>query len=634
MGIVKRHKKRKYCKGISIPIEVVHTVHVDKDLNWTFDSSVDPRTVFSKLNEIGKGGYGTVYKIVHRPSMKVLAGKLINPELVDANTKEEIEHEIQLMKEVDSIYTVRYYGSVNYKNSLMMLMEYCEKGSLRDLLDKREKVFNEEQISLIISDLLKGLSLIHKDHNIVHRDIKAANLLLTADGRFKIADFGVSRRFDSQEGKTVTIVGTPYWMAPEVINGVSYSFPADIWSVGITAVELAEGAPPYVEYDPTKALVKIATRGFPGYRFPSMHSSEFMDFVSKCVIMDQNKRWSIDKLLEHPFIKRAERLDRKLVSSELLSQLSHEDKACISESTCLSFNDCASMVEREQETINSNIDSNDFNSFEQTPEMANGTFVSDGFNSFAQTPDAANSTFVSDSFNSFAQTPDTANSTFVSDSFNSFAQTPETANSTFVSNGYNSLKIPSDSDYIHFINPYETESKSFRNNLNSDKYNSLCVHQTDSLKFEVSLSENQDESQQPQNTKNEISDKTFSKTAKIISEKIPFTPFNIGANDDASIKTLYTIDKAAAMNIPISRRLPPLFDDDGVISFDTAIHHKKTPIYIASILVLLSFIFFGKECFISLLSIGLFLNLVTTFNEKQPQKKLADKQRIIQSDSQ
>ena len=199
---------------ITDPIEFTHQIHIDKDLNWSFDESLDPKTVFIKLKVIGKGGFGTVSQIAHIPSMTILAGKLINSNLVNESSKLELEHEIQLMREVDSPYTVRYYGSVAYEGTLMILMEYCDKGSLRDILDKREQVLSEDQISLVMHDLLMGLNLIHKKHRIVHRDIKAANLLLTSKGDIKIADFGVSRRFEaSGTCHTMSMVGTPYWLS-------------------------------------------------------------------------------------------------------------------------------------------------------------------------------------------------------------------------------------------------------------------------------------------------------------------------------------------------------------------------------------------------------------------------------------
>jgi serine/threonine protein kinase len=136
-----------------------------------------------------------------------------------------------------------------------------------------------------------------------------AKILLCSDGGIEIADFGTTQ--------TTTVVGTPYWMAPEVLQGTSYSFPADMWSVGITVVELAEGAPPYGEYPPTKATIEISINGFPGYRFPAMHSSEFCDIVPRCVVRAPDSRAQIPELLAHPFIKPAERLPRQEVLADL-----------------------------------------------------------------------------------------------------------------------------------------------------------------------------------------------------------------------------------------------------------------------------------------------------------------------------
>jgi len=318
---------------ISSPIDVQHETHVDQNLNWTFDSSVNPKSIFTKLKLIGKGGFGTVYQIVHRPSMKCLAGKMVHSSLVDVEHSEEIQNEINILKEVNSQFTLRYYGCVNYENSLMILMDFCDKGSIRDILDNRQKVLSEDQISIILKDHLLALRILHGEYRIAHRDIKCANLLMNRHGHIKIGDFGVSRRFDSGSSTAVSIVGTPYWMAPEVISAVKYGFPSDIWSTGIMAVELAEGSPPYVEYPPTKAMIEIASNGFPGYRFPEMHSPDFIDFVSHCLEYNPMKRWSIDQLLDHPFIRHAEFINREESLKELLTGIIEEYTDIMEETT-------------------------------------------------------------------------------------------------------------------------------------------------------------------------------------------------------------------------------------------------------------------------------------------------------------
>jgi len=304
-------------KQRSGPINVKHLVHVDRDLNWTFDSSVDPNEVFKKIKVIGQGGFGTVHMVVHSPSFFMLAGKIINSSLLNSSSSQALLQEIQLMRKVETPYTVKYFGSVDFDGSLMILMEYCDRGSLRDIMDRNLEALTESQISLVMKNLLEALKIIHEKYLIIHRDIKAANILLNSKFDVRIADFGVSRRFETTTCQTTTTVGTPYWMAPEVIRGQRYSFSADVWSVGITAVELAEGAPPYSEYPPTRALVEIATKGFPGFRFPESHSESFKDFVEKCIPMDPNARASIDELLEHPFIKNAPTTSKELVIKPL-----------------------------------------------------------------------------------------------------------------------------------------------------------------------------------------------------------------------------------------------------------------------------------------------------------------------------
>lgn len=304
---------------ISAPTGFKHLVHVDHDIKWTFDPSVDPKTIFEKVREIGKGGFGSVCEYKHIPSGITLAGKVINPELMNRASKESLQAEIDLMKQIVTPYTICYYGSVEIDDTLMILMEFCNRGSLRDLIDYRDECLTEKQIAIVMRDLLIAMNILHTKYRIVHRDIKAANILLSSNGGIRITDFGVSRQFDvSRAFQTTSIVGTPYWMAPEVINGLPYSFPADVWSIGATAIELAEGAPPYCEFPPMRAMVEIATRGFPGFRKDAQFSLEFQDFVKQCMISDPNLRPSINDLLKHKFILNAGDYDRQETFQKLI----------------------------------------------------------------------------------------------------------------------------------------------------------------------------------------------------------------------------------------------------------------------------------------------------------------------------
>ncbi|KAK8860673.1 hypothetical protein M9Y10_012338 [Tritrichomonas musculus] len=286
-------------------------VHMNTDFEWEYDPLVNPSSIFAKVRIIGQGSFGTVAEILHSPSMTILAGKLINQNFLENEvSKNELTKEIELLRKIESPYTIKYFGSVPLEGSLMILMEYCDRCSLRNILDARQQVLSEDQISLVMFDVLKGLETIHNDFQIAHRDIKSSNILITSNGDIKISDFGITRIFESDQSQNMTIIGSPYWMAPEVISGIPYSYEADIWSIGITAVELCEGAPPFAELDPTKAMIEITIKGFPGYRFPSMHSPEICDFISHCIETDPNKRWKIEQLLNHPFIKRSENLDK------------------------------------------------------------------------------------------------------------------------------------------------------------------------------------------------------------------------------------------------------------------------------------------------------------------------------------
>ncbi|OHT13588.1 hypothetical protein TRFO_03353 [Tritrichomonas foetus] len=638
--------------SISGPMEVTHTMHIDTNLNWSFDTTVDPKTIFTKLKVLGKGGFGTVLQIVHRPSMKVLAGKLINPNLVDENSKQEIEHEIELMRAVDSDYTVHYYGCIMFEGSLMILMEYCDRGSLRDLLDAREQVLSEDQISIVLHDLLKGLQIIHKRNRIVHRDIKAANILITTDCEIKIADFGVSRQFDAGACQTMTIVGTPYWMAPEVISGTSYSFPADIWSVGITAVELAEGAPPYIEFAPTKAMIEIAIKGFPGYRFPTMHSPDFVDFVSKCLIVNQHERWNVDQLLEHPFIQRAERMPRAQVLRDLLKPTKSRGRRDSMDYSTLSTNNPISGLPQSvpqtndstfqmnssvlsyadnvnlptgRNFANSEFDGNSFSGMAMmmSQRFEPGTFKlpvgnqimggnsGDSLSSFnlplGQNP------FDSLQFASFkpGENYEFADSTFVA---SSSPLDSLTADSTFVATSSPLDSLTADSTFVATSSPLETADSTF-------VASSSPLSQVNSVN-NTSVQQTQQQFQQqgvPMQTFNPnvaggVSDLVFVKAARAMSLKIPFIPMKTAVNNTLDVSTLYTTGKNMAL--PESRE-QPLFDEEGVLNLSRALRERRAPPILASVMLMIVFLSFGNEGFLVLATFAFITNLLVVYYRKQ-----------------
>lgn len=181
-------------------------------------------------------------------------------------------------------------------------MEYCEAGSVSDMMAVCRVVFEEPEIATILHSALLGLDYLHKQRKI-HRDIKAANILLNGKGESKLADFGVSAQLSETITKRRTMIGTPYWMAPEVLTQASYDTKADIWSLGITAIEIACGAPPLNRIHPMRALVLIPSRPPPTLPNPGDFSENFNDFIAKCLTKDPSKRPSAEELLNHPFIK-------------------------------------------------------------------------------------------------------------------------------------------------------------------------------------------------------------------------------------------------------------------------------------------------------------------------------------------
>ncbi|XP_028138153.1 serine/threonine-protein kinase 3-like [Diabrotica virgifera virgifera] len=259
-----------------------------------------PEEVFDIICKLGEGSYGSVYKALHKESGQVLAIKQVP---VDTDLQEIIK-EISIMQQCDSTYVVKYYGSYFKNTDLWIVMEYCGAGSVSDIMRLRKKTLDEDEIATILSDTLKGLEYLHLRRKI-HRDIKAGNILLNSEGHAKLADFGVAGQLTDTMAKRNTVIGTPFWMAPEVIQEIGYDCVADIWSLGITALEMAEGKPPYGDIHPMRAIFMIPTKPPPSFREPDKWSTEFIDFVSICLVKNPEERASASDLLTHEFVKNA-----------------------------------------------------------------------------------------------------------------------------------------------------------------------------------------------------------------------------------------------------------------------------------------------------------------------------------------
>lgn len=295
-------------------------------------SRKDPTEDFSLVEKLGEGSYGTVWKAIHLKTGTVVAIKRIAVE----NDLEDILNEIKIMKACRSPYIINYYGSYLKDNDLWIVMEFCGAGSVADLMRITDKTLNEDQISVVLRDSLKGLQYLHSPGvRKIHRDIKAGNILLNFKGECKLADFGVSGQLTDGMAKRNTVIGTPFWMAPEVIQEVGYDFKADIWSLGITAIEMAQGAPPYHNIHPMRAIFMIPSKPPPTLEETAKYSKEFNDFISKCLVKNPDQRPGAEELLHHPFIA-ADRKSSVLAplieeANDLIQKLGREEALGLTE---------------------------------------------------------------------------------------------------------------------------------------------------------------------------------------------------------------------------------------------------------------------------------------------------------------
>ncbi|XP_056155570.1 TRAF2 and NCK interacting kinase b [Lampris incognitus] len=271
----------------------------------------DPAGIFELVELVGNGTYGQVYKGRHVKTGQLAAIKVMD---VTGDEEEEIKAEINMLKKYSHHRNIAtYYGAFVKKNppgiddQLWLVMEFCGAGSVTDLIkNTKGNSLKEEWTAYICREILRGLTHLHQ-HKVIHRDIKGQNVLLTENAEVKLVDFGVSAQLDRTVGRRNTFIGTPYWMAPEVIAcdenpDATYDFKSDLWSLGITAIEMAEGAPPLCDMHPMRALFLIPRNPAPRLKSKKW-SKKFQSFIESCLVKSHSQRPSTEQLLKHPFIR-------------------------------------------------------------------------------------------------------------------------------------------------------------------------------------------------------------------------------------------------------------------------------------------------------------------------------------------
>ncbi|XP_037820728.1 serine/threonine-protein kinase 10 isoform X2 [Lucilia sericata] len=278
----------------------------------------DPAEIWEIVGELGDGAFGKVYKAQNKETSQFAAAKMCILEAVADLSDHMVE--IDILSEIKHPNIVELYEAFYIDLKLWMLIEYCDGGALDSIMVELEKPLNEPQIAYVCKHMTEGLDFLHKN-KVIHRDLKAGNVLLTMEGGVKLADFGVSAKNKHTLQKHDTFIGTPYWMAPELVlcetfRDNPYDQKVDIWSLGITLIELAQMEPPNSEMSPMRVLLKIQKSDPPKLDQPSRWSKEFNDFLKNSLVKDPQLRPSTEALLQHAFINRE--IDAKPLKDLLL----------------------------------------------------------------------------------------------------------------------------------------------------------------------------------------------------------------------------------------------------------------------------------------------------------------------------
>ena len=270
---------------------------------------LDVPSALQLYDQIGKGSYGSVFSARYQQRLAAVKAVPIEPGPDGKEMSLEIRREMELLGKCDSEYVVRFYGCMHKGRTLWIAMELCD-GSVSDVLRVTAEALREDEVAVVCAAVVRGLAYLHEQQHILHRDIKAGNILLSSQGAggIKLCDLGVSASV-ANHTKRSTVIGTPLWMSPELIESGSYGTPTDVWSLGITALEMAERRPPHSDVSPTiRALFLITSSPPPTLAEPHKWSEECADFVAQCVVKEPALRPPATALEPHPFVQRGLRL--------------------------------------------------------------------------------------------------------------------------------------------------------------------------------------------------------------------------------------------------------------------------------------------------------------------------------------
>uniref|UniRef100_A0A3P8SKF9 non-specific serine/threonine protein kinase n=1 Tax=Amphiprion percula TaxID=161767 RepID=A0A3P8SKF9_AMPPE len=292
--------------------------HVHRDVN--------PEEIWEIIGELGDGAFGKVYKAQNKQNGTLAAAKVI-----DTKTEDELEDymvEIDILASCNHHHIVKLLDAFYFEGKLWILIEFCAGGAVDAIMLELERPLTEPQIRVVCKQTLEALIYLH-ENKVIHRDLKAGNILLSLEGDVKLADFGVSAKNTKTLQRRDSFIGTPYWMAPEVVmcetsKDRPYDYKADIWSLGVTLIELAQIEPPNHEMNPMRVLLKIAKSEPPTLMHPSRWSPEFNDFLRKALDKNVDNRWGAPQLLQHPFVT-------SVTDSKPLRELIAEAKAEVTE---------------------------------------------------------------------------------------------------------------------------------------------------------------------------------------------------------------------------------------------------------------------------------------------------------------